>query len=427
MTTRDCAQNAAGSKHPPRRRPIRRLATLLLALSAGILLGGTPATAQEGTPEPERRVEVIEVSGRIDPVLADFVGDALTRTERGSVEALVIQLNSPGAVVSASELRRLKERLGFADVPVAVWVGPSGAEAFDGAFELVRAAAVSGMAQGSKVGGDVRVGAEEAKRRGMVDEVAPTLGDFIVGLDGVRVGGRTLDTARVVRTDDGPRQRPTVVVSFSKPSLLPRLLHTVSSPAVAFLLLVIGLLLLVFEFFTAGVGVAGVCGAVALILSAYGLSVLPTRPLGVAMVALGAFGYAVDVQTGVPRFWTAVGVLATAVGGLVLFEDGIFAGWLPWAVVVVGAPLLMVGGMAGMIRSRFSTPTIGRESMIGEEGVAVGAVNPEGTVKVRGALWRARTNRATPIPGGDGVRVAAIDGLLLEVEPLEGAARDAGH
>ena len=65
--------------------------------------------------------------------------------------------------------------------------------------------------------------------------------------------------------------------------------------------------------------------------------------------------------------------------------------------------------------------------MVGDLGEAVVQLNPDGVVRVRGGLWRARTNRATPIPGGDSVRVAAIDGLLLEVEPLEGAARDAGH
>jgi membrane-bound serine protease (ClpP class) len=65
--------------------------------------------------------------------------------------------------------------------------------------------------------------------------------------------------------------------------------------------------------------------------------------------------------------------------------------------------------------------------MIGQLGEASGAISPEGVVLVAGAPWRARTNRATPIPGGAPVRVVAIDGLLLEVEPLEGAARDAGH
>jgi membrane-bound serine protease (ClpP class) len=86
--------------------------------------------------------------------------------------------------------------------------------------------------------------------------------------------------------------------------------------------------------------------------------------------------------------------------------------------------LAMVSGMPAMVRTRFSTPTIGREWMIGEVGVAVGAVSPDGIVTVRDAPWRARTNRATPIEAGQSVRVTSIDGLLLEVEPIDGAAKD---
>jgi membrane-bound serine protease (ClpP class) len=86
--------------------------------------------------------------------------------------------------------------------------------------------------------------------------------------------------------------------------------------------------------------------------------------------------------------------------------------------------VFMIAGLPALVRSRFSTPTIGREGFIGELGTAVGAVDPEGVVEVLGAPWRARTNRATPILAGDAVRVVAIDGLLLEVEPETGAARD---
>ena len=82
--------------------------------------------------------------------------------------------------------------------------------------------------------------------------------------------------------------------------------------------------------------------------------------------------------------------------------------------------LFMVGGMTAMIRSRFSTPTIGREGMIGEVGTAEVPVDPDGVVLIRGARWRARTNRATPLAAGDAARVVAVEGLVLEVEPPEG-------
>ena len=77
-----------------------------------------------------------------------------------------------------------------------------------------------------------------------------------------------------------------------------------------------------------------------------------------------------------------------------------------------------------MVRTRFSTPTIGREWMVGEVGTVEESLSPNGTVRLRDAIWRATTNRATPVESGGAIRVVAVDGLWLEVEPTEGAARD---
>ena len=129
------------------------------------------------------------------------------------------------------------------------------------------------------------------------------------------------------------------------------------------------------------------------------------------------------MQTGVPRFWTGIGTCAFTAGSLLLY-DGLALSWLTLAGGIAGVLLAMLAGMPAMVRTRFSTPTIGREWMVGEMGEAAADVDPDGVVRVRGALWRARTNRATPIAAGDAVRVVAIDGLVLEVEPEEGGARD---
>ena len=86
--------------------------------------------------------------------------------------------------------------------------------------------------------------------------------------------------------------------------------------------------------------------------------------------------------------------------------------------------MFMLGGMTAMLRSRFSTPTIGREGLIGELGHAEADLAPNGLVRVREALWQARTNRATPVKQGDVVRVVAVEGLVLEIEPEAGGARD---
>jgi membrane-bound serine protease (ClpP class) len=134
-----------------------------------------------------------------------------------------------------------------------------------------------------------------------------------------------------------------------------------------------------------------------------------------------AFG--VDVQTGVPRFWSVVGGIFFTIGTFALF-DGLSISWVTLLFAFVGVALFVVTAMPAMVRTRFSTPTIGREDLIGEVGEALTEISPEGTVTVRGAPWRALVNRATPIEAGDPVRVASIEGLVLEVEPLEGAAQD---
>ncbi|MFP5376107.1 MAG: NfeD family protein [Acidimicrobiia bacterium] len=407
-----------------RRLPSPLVATLALAFAVlgAALLAAAPAGAQPR----DRHVDVIEVIGLVDAVQVDFVGDALRRAAEGGAEALVIQVDSSGGIADRGDLDALVFRLAHAPVPVAAWVGPSGGQALGQGYELVRAAGIAGIASRGRLGPrEGPVPAEAALRRGMVDVVAPTLGDFIVELDGREVAGRTLETAEVVREEGSdPRRRPTVDVRFAKLGLLPRLLHTAASPSVAYLLFAAGLALIVLELFTAGIGVAAVTGAGCVVLAGYGLAALPSRPYAVALVALAFPAYAVDVQAGTPRTWTAIGTAMLAVGSVRLYGDGLAPSPLVLVTVVAGTALLMVAGLPAMLRARFSTPTIGRESMVGETGEAVAAVDPEGTVEVRGATWRARTNRATPIGAGDAVRVVAVDGLLLEVEPAEGGAKD---
>jgi membrane-bound serine protease (ClpP class) len=138
--------------------------------------------------------------------------------------------------------------------------------------------------------------------------------------------------------------------------------------------------------------------------------------------------FSVDVQVGVPRLWTGVGIVAFAGGSLFLFRDidsmSLRPSWITLLVGIGGLALTFIVGMPSMTRTRFATPTIGREWMIGAQGVALEELAPGGIVRVHEGSWRARTNRATPIPAGSAVNVVAIDGITLEVEPIEGAARD---
>jgi membrane-bound serine protease (ClpP class) len=398
---------------------IRKLLLSVLALVAVALCAPIPARAQEAS-----IVDVVEVNGRIDPVVADFIRRAITRAEESKSEVLVLQLDTSGVLIGRSDFSRLVEEIRVSPVPVAVWVGPTGASAAGPTAAILAGAALAGMAPGTKVAG---LGPEEALARGLVSTTDPTLGEFVVGLDGKDAGGKVLRTARVVPEGDQLRRQQAGQVRFAKLGLTERLLHLTADPSVAYLLLMVGLLLIVFEFFTAGVGVAGVTGAVSLILSCYGLAVLPTNPMGLALIGLGVFGYSVDVQSGAPRAWTGIGAVSLAIGSWRLFPGDLSVPWWIILLISAGVALFMLSGMTAMLRARFSTPTIGRESMIGQMGEATTGIDPEGMVDLRGGQWRARTNRATPIAAGDRVRVVAIDGLLLEVEPETGGAKDAGH
>ena len=402
-------------------------------------------------------VDVLQVSGFIDDILVDEIGNAIERAESGDAQALILQVNSDGTVVDDQTVTRLLEDVASAQIPIGIWVGPSGSRFYGPAAQLLSVADVTGMAPGSRVGyigvplsidapSPIDFGiAEDTLRNGSValsearaldifkqridDEGIPTIANMVQAMDGYEEDGVVIRTAEAVVTDDGNSRFDTVApVRFSKLSLIDQLFHTVASPPVAYLLLLTGLALLIFEFFTAGVGLAGVVGATCTLLAFSGLSVLPTRSWAVVIIGIAMLAFAIDVQVGIPRFWTGVGMFLTVVGTWFLFRSIPGASMRPsWVALITGVggiALTFVVGMPNMVRTRFATPTIGREWMIGELGTVIDDVNPDGVVQVGEGRWRARTNRATPVVTGDPVRVAAIDGITLEVEPLEGAARD---
>ncbi|HEY8527005.1 MAG TPA: NfeD family protein [Acidimicrobiales bacterium] len=426
------------SPRSTRRKVVAALAAALAVAAGAAVLAAAPAGARAaqapaGCDEPGP-VSVVEVDGLLDGVLVEFIEDEIEAANEACGVAVVLQLDSGGATVSDERLDELLATIEASEVPVDVWVGPNGSRVTGESARLLAVADVVGMTKGTSLEitaallgrrgvdptelGDVDVGDRISEVRaadlGLIDldrEEAPVVGEFVIRLPGVET--------RVV--DD--RQQPTTDVRFSSLDLLGQLMHTVASPAVAYLLFVIGLALLLFELYTAGVGVAGVVGAGSVLLGCYGLAALPTRPAAVALLLFAMFGYGVDIQTGVPRVWTGIATVSFVLGSLVLY-DGLALSWITLLVAVVGMTLAMLAGMPTMVRTRFSTPTIGRDWMIGEMGEARTDVDPDGVVEIRHAPWRARTNRATPIRARERVRVVAIEGLVLEVEPETGGARD---
>ena len=175
------------------------------------------------------------------------------------------------------------------------------------------------------------------------------------------------------------RLEPVQRVRFSKLPLQTQLMHTAASPSVAYLLLVLGLGLLLFEFFTAGVGVAGRGRCRVRRSSAgYGVAALPSQPWALALILLSMVGFAIDMQTGIPRLWTIIAhgrvhrrLACSCSSSSDRPGSRCSSVSSAWASTVFS-------GMPAMIRTRFATPTIGREWMIGEMGEVDADVDPEG-------------------------------------------------
>ena len=443
---------------------------------AGLVLLGTAGTAAARTIRPTatraaasgaRGITVVQLQGFIDPPLAALARHSIENANAEHATLVLVQLDSSGAL--ATDVDALVRLIQESRVPVVVWVGPSGAQAAGGATLLAEAGSVLFVSQGSSLGpaqpvrldephavtdGAVAdqlqrlaasrgrdgarartlttasLGAAAAIAAGVTNGVRPTIGEVIVTLDGRTVptgaGPVHLSTARVVGTGRARRRQPNQDVVFTGLGLGARLQHTLLSSRVTYLLLVAGLALIAFEFFAASVGFAAGVGALALLGAGYGASHLPVSWWAAALVAAGIVAYSVDVQAGGVGFWTGLGTVLLLVGSLTLFggSSRLDVPWWELALVLAGTLLFFVGALPAFVRSRFSTPTVGREGLVGQLGEAEVAVDPDGVVVIRGSRWRARTNRATPIAAGARARVVSVEGLVLEVEPEEGGARD---
>lgn len=427
------------------------LALTLIGLAFGILALAPSAGAQEGSAQEtidattdSAVFDIVQVSGFIDEIVADFIEQSIAEAVSSDSGGVILQINSSDTVIDDDRLIGLAQLIKESSVPIYGWVGPSGATAEGGVAQLMAVTEEMGIASFAKFGntGPLVVGEFldddraallaglenttisdlDAIELGLIQHESPTLALFALGPQpGDELPGFDSVVESVIGEED-VRQIASPV-RLRKLSLFKGWMHSVASPAMAYLLFLIGAALLIFEFYTAGIGIAGVVGAVCFILGCYGLDVLPTRPWALALLIIAMLGYTIDVQTGVPRAWSLIATVCLLIGSLFLY-DGFGISWITLLVGIIGVALSMMNGMPAMIRTRFGTPTIGREWMIGMMGEAVTEVKKDGIVMIDGAPWRAMVNRTTPILAGDPVRVVAIEGLWLEIEPEEGGARD---
>lgn len=371
----------------------------------------------------------------MDRSALSFVVEAVeSAAEAGQILA-VIQVDSRAAL-DEQLLGELKTLVALPPLPVAVWLGPAPASAFGGMGAFVLDAPVSAAAPGSRIG---RFQPQVAGSVAEVDmseldhtdlpvedvpiELQPSIRQFLQEIDGTSMptihGPVMVETLRPFESD-GVEGVTLKTVTFRKPGLGTRFFRLAATPEAAFFFLVVGLTLVTFEFYALGPGVAAAVAALSLWLASWGLVNLPVRPWAVGLAVLGWGLLTMAYQRGGVIALTLLGSVGLQVAGM-FFVDGsgqIDARWWLVLLSVLAALFFFLLAMPTVQRSRLSTQTIGRESLIGMTGVAVSRFDRDGTVEVGGARWRASAHREAELGDGSPVVVTGVDGLYLEVEPV---------
>lgn len=345
-------------------------------------------------------------------------------------ELVVIQINSP-AVLDARGYDELVALVENPPLPVAVWLGPAPARAFGGMGELVRRAPVAAAAPGSTIGHvNPTVAGESFVEVPPQDPVPvettgidlqPSIRQYLQELDGTTMptrSGQVVVETIIPFESDGISGVTLKTVTFRKPPLTTRFFRLAATPEAAFFFLVVGLTLLTFEFFALGPGVAAGVAAISLWLASWGVVNLPVRPWALAVAVLGWILLTTAYQRGGVLALTLLGSVLLQIGGM-FYVDGsgqIDPRWWLVLLSVLAALFFFLLAMPTVQRSRLSTQTIGRSSLIGKAGVAIGGFDPDGIVEVAGARWRATAHRESALVDGSAVVVTGVDGLFLEVD-----------
>lgn len=401
---------------------MRRSLFLVLLFAAGL---GACAERDGGG------IDVIDVSGPLDSAALHFMIDSIEAAAEAGQELVLLQINSR-AVLDEALLEDLEAMVNEPPLPLAVWLGPAPSYAYGGVARLVEGAPVAAAAPGSLIGRHDPVIAGTGDRA-VQDEVAveetdldlePTIRQYLQNLDG-----------RIITTQDGDIEVSTVTAfeedgvegvtvrtpTFRNPGLITRFFRLAATPEAAFFFLVMGLTLVTFEFYALGPGVAAGVAALSLWLAAWGVVNLPVRPVALAAAVIGWILLTTAYQRGGVIVLTLLGAALLQVGGMYYIEGSgqIDPRWWLVALSVLAALFFFLLAMPTVQRSRLSTQTIGRESLVAKSGSAVSDFDPEGLVEVDGARWRATAHREAGISAGDMIVVSGVDGLFLEVEPAE--------
>jgi membrane-bound serine protease (ClpP class) len=249
-----------------------------------------------------------------------------------------------------------------------------------------------------------------ARELGLVDLVAPELGALLTALQGKAV--ETAAGRRSIRTEGK-------AITFHRPGLRHQLLSLLANPNLAYILLMIGLMGLYFELSHPGTILPGVVGGLSLILALFAMSTLPVSWTGLALIGMAVVLFVAEIYVASGGLLALAGAASLVLGSVMLFEtEQSLVELSLWVMVPTVAGVTAFFGAVTWLamRAQISRATTGAEGLVGMAAVAVDA----GRVRVMGELWRARAPR--PLEPGEKVRITAVDGLELAVEPQAGPA-----
>ena len=436
--------------------------TRIASTSARLLLGATliwvaasgQVAAHAGTSAPV--IVSLTLSGVVDPFTADYITSNVARAQADGAEAVLLRIDTPGGL--GSSMSEITQSFLTSPIPVIAYVAPSGARAASAGAFILLSAPVAAMAPATNVGASTPIGlsggdisgtlgekvrndaaasmrtiqqtygrnadlaetfvtdaasitAEEALQQKVIDLIARSTQDLVAQLDGkdVRLGNGThvtLHTAGAVLQDHS-------MGGFVD------LLHNLLDPNLAFIFFWIGLGLIVLELIIPGHIFSGTIGTILLILSIASFGLLPVRFIGILFLIASVVCFVIELKAPGLGIWGALGLLFLLLGGWFLYDRSGGVSVSPWALVGVAAFAGVFFGIvvAAALRLRHQ-PSIWSRSVVGQEGVALAAgVGPKGgVVRVASEEWRA-VAPSGPIQGGARVRVIALDGLVLTVEP----------
>jgi membrane-bound serine protease (ClpP class) len=416
----------------------------------------TPLSAQESRPS----VTVLSVDTTITPIVATYVDRGIASAVDRGDDAVVIRLDTPGGLSSAMD--DIISDILASPIPVIVWVGPEGARAASAGMYITYAAHVASMAPVTNIGsatpiqlsGDasseetaldrkvindavarvreladlrgrnadwaedavrdaVNVGSRDAVELNIIDFIATDINDALEQADGreVIVNG---DVA-VVNTSNATQHRTNM-------SLFERFLQVIIDPNVAFVLLSLGTLGLVFELSSPGAIFPGVAGAIMVIIGFYALGTLESNATGFILIGLAFALFVLEVFIVSHGVLTVGGIIMFVLGGLLLSNTRnpevlqisrsvVFA-----VAIVIGLCFFFVAGSVARTRGR--KPVTGRETMIGQRGIARSDLDPNGLVFVEGVIWSAAAAGEPIILKGEPIRILSRSGMVLEVERI---------